>query len=71
MVRPCKECENEHKRCKGCEDWWEWFPQAFDFAAEAVRNLTTYYKTHERPQEPRPITYRDIIFWTVFTEQWR
>lgn len=69
MVRPCKECENEHKRCGGCDDWNEWFPQAFDFAAERIRRETTFYDTHEPTQ--RPITYRDIVFWTVFTEQWR
>ena len=72
MVRPCKECENEYKRCKGCNDWQEWFAEAFDRTSEVVRNLTTYYDTHERPHaEPRPTTYREIVFWTVFTEQWR
>ena len=62
MVRPCKGCAKEHKRCKGCDDWREWFPQAFDFMAAAIRELAP---------KPQPVTYRDIVYWTVFTELWR
>lgn len=62
MVRPCKECENEHKQCESCNDFWEWLLYTTDQADEIVEDV------HE---ESRTITYREIVFSTYFTRLWR
>lgn len=62
MVRPCNECENEHKQCEGCNDFWEWLLRTTYQEAEVIEDV------HE---EPRTITYREIVFSTYFTRLWR
>lgn len=62
MVRPCNECENEHKQCEGCNDFWEWLLRTTDQADDGIEDV------HE---EPRTITYREIVFSSIFTRLWR
>lgn len=65
MVRPCKECENEHKQCEGCNDFWEWLLLTTDQMDEVSEDV------YERQNEVPHITYREIVFNTIFTRLWR
>lgn len=53
MVRPCKGCDKDKQRkeCSGCDDWREWFPQAYDMAAERIREVTGYYERHDAERQ--------------------
>lgn len=58
MEYPCKSCTTGRGGNCICQDWADWFAEKWD-------------AFHEAPQEQQKVTYRDIVFWTVFTELWR
>ena len=68
MVCPCKTCQKDTGTCK-CVNWNRWLWIEFDDALDACRKK---YFGDATPERKKPaVSYREIVFSTIFTRLWR
>ena len=66
MIYPCKKCSHDTGKCRYL-DWQIWFSVGFE--SEAAKVLAA---THAEPlPAPPKISYREIVFSSIFTRLWR
>ena len=59
MIYPCENCTTGGNCGRGCVDWQRWFSVEFDAAAKNVLDAASR------------VSYREIVFSTIFTRLWR